>query len=41
MFQGFNQSTIRYYEAIRHRNSRESHQEHLELYLEEIGRAHV
>ncbi len=36
MFQGFNQSTIRYYEAIRHRNSRESHQEHLELYLEGV-----
>lgn len=36
MFQGFNQSTIRYYEAIREENSKKVHKEKELLYLEGI-----
>lgn len=36
MFQGFNESTIMYYRAIRMENSRKTYQEKEQLYLEGV-----
>lgn len=36
MFQGFNESTIKYYEAIRKENSKNTHKENEMLYLEGV-----
>ncbi len=36
MFQGFNESTIRYYEAIRKENSKEVHNENKQEFLEGV-----
>ncbi|MCI8623182.1 MAG: DUF2461 domain-containing protein [Provencibacterium sp.] len=36
MFQGFNESTIKYYEAIRRENSKKAYQDNEQLYLEGV-----